>query len=145
MWGQRITKLRPGTDNWFREARRIEKGIVVEFVNSWLIMAGVRPALSQEEGGGAVLTLATTGLFGALAVQLLETAGRYTVASCTGCGKFFDATPEPDSKDPDVRKRLPKVGQGRYCRQCQEAKVHGLLAKRRKSLGLSKPQKRRKR
>lgn len=53
-------------------------------------------------------------MFGALAVQLLENAGRYVVTCCSGCLRFYDATPSNKGE------RRPKAGQARYCKECRD-------------------------
>ena len=118
-------------------AMTIEKGTLARFVNQWLELGNVRP--HAEWKIDFTLDLAGGGLFGALAVQLLENGGEYVIVACTGCRKFFDATPNRQLKN--GRKRRPKTGQGRYCQECLEAGVPVIMAKRRKVLGLSKPRK----
>jgi hypothetical protein len=121
------------------------KIVVAGSVNRWLELGDVRPMLrwlSLEPG----LVLAgrgnVAGLFSALGVQLLENGGSYVIVACTGCRRFFDATPNPN-KD-EGRKRRPKTGQGRYCLDCLHANVPVIMAKRRQILGMSKPRKPRK-
>ncbi len=128
-------------NGWFkwgsssRTTFTIEKRMIAWFVNRWLELGNVRP--HAEWKIDFTLELAGGGLFGALAVQLLENGGEYVIVACTGCRKFFDATPNRQLKD--GRKRRPKKGQGRYCRECLEAGVPVIMAKRRKMLGLSTP------
>jgi hypothetical protein len=117
-------------------ARHTEKALITGFINAWILMGNVRPSVSLI-GDSLALGLEVGGTFGALAVQLLENAGGYSIAACTGCRKFFDATPANE------RERRPKFGQGRYCRACKDAGVPIALAKRRKLLGFSKPRKKR--
>lgn len=110
--------------------RRRQRELIAAYINAWLILGEVRPALTWTSIQPA-LSLAIAGPFGAMAVQLLETAGRCVVVTCSGCRRFFDVS---------ERLRKPKFGQGRYCSVCIEAGVPVTLAKRRKFLGQSKSQ-----
>ncbi|MFN2510925.1 MAG: hypothetical protein ABR568_05705 [Pyrinomonadaceae bacterium] len=111
-----------------------EKTIISEILNRWLEIGNVRPRISWDRSHPAIdLTGGPGGrLFGALGIRLLEHAGGYEIAACTGCRKFFDAS---------ARERRPKAGQDRFCQVCFDANVPVRLAKLRKNLGISKPRK----
>jgi hypothetical protein len=124
-------------DTEMLEARRIpqvvaaEKAVIASVVNEWLQMGNVRPRLTWNAGEPAVSLAGgvTGGLFGALAVQLLERTGDYLIASCSGCRMFY----HPEKK--------PRSGQDRYCQTCRKAGVPVAKAKHRKVLGINKPRK----
>lgn len=100
----------------------MQRAIIGGSVNSWLEIGTVRPLLEMDakkmEFG---LGLVGLGLFGALAVALLEETGGL-IASCTGCRKFYR---------PTIR---PKSGQDRYCPTCREAGIPVARAKYRQNL-----------
>lgn len=126
----------------YRTKFELHKSVVVGAVNYWLVLGNVRPTLrwnSPEPSLVLAGRLGEAGLFGALGVQLLENSGSYVIVACTGCRRFFDASPNPN--EAEGRKRRPKTGQGRYCRECLDAGVPVIMAKRRKILGLSRPRK----
>jgi hypothetical protein len=112
--------------------KQVRKGLVAYIINRWLEIGDVRPTLTWDHATKTdiSLQLAGNGLLGALALGLLENAGQFVVAACSGCRKFYN---------PEIR---PKSGQDRYCPTCRYAGVPVARAKRRKSLGLSKPRKR---
>lgn len=125
-------------DGWV-EGRRMkmerQKRIVASSINRWLEMGQVHPVLVWDAGEPRV-SLGPAGpwsgghrggLFGALGIGLLENAGRYLIATCSGCRKFYN---------PEIR---PKSGQDRYCQKCRDAGVPVARAKHRKALGISKP------
>lgn len=97
-----------------------EKWTIEFIVNEWLRIGDVRPALTLE--GNYDLTLAARGLFGSLAVQLLELVGGHMLAACSGCRRFFHP------------KRSPRVDQDRFCEPCSDAGVPIARAKQRLKL-----------
>lgn len=126
----------------YRTKLELHKAAVVGAVNRWLELGNVRPTLRWDSPDPSLILAARdgdAGLFTALGVQLLENSGSYVIVACTGCRRFFDASPNPEQEE--GRKRRPKTGQGRYCHDCLEAGVPVLMAKRRKRLGLSRPRK----
>jgi hypothetical protein len=133
-----------------QDAMANKKSIVVEIVNSWLKAGDVRPTMTWTLAPGVILasrgTSPFSGLFAALAVQILENGGRFVIASCSGCNRFFDATAKHGSNDrKEGRQRRPKRGQARYCGECFDSGIPVVLAKRRQALGISKPRNTRKR
>jgi hypothetical protein len=128
-------------ENPFRSKLELHKAGVVGAVNRWLELGNVRPTLRWNSPDPSLILAGRggdAGLFAALGVQLLENSGSYVIVACTGCRRFFDASP---NQQDEGRKRRPKTGQGRYCRECIEAGVPVIMAKRRKMLGLSRPRK----
>lgn len=125
---QSIGSFRPWPLKFRLQQQRV---LVAGYINAWLIDGEVRPALSWN-APQPIVNLAIAGPFGALGLQLLETAAGYIITVCSGCRKFFDVS---------TRERKPKIGQGRYCADCIAADIPIKLAKRRKALGISKPQK----
>lgn len=125
-----------------RSKFELHKAAVVGAVNRWLELGNVRPTLRWNSPDPSLILAGRggdAGLFAALGVQLLENSGSYVIVACTGCRRFFDASPNPEQEE--GRKRRPKTGQGRYCRECIEAGVPVIMAKHRKMLGLSRPRK----
>jgi hypothetical protein len=102
--------------------RTIEKADLAYMVNEWLRAGWVRPHLVWAHLGEPMVTLCGSGLFGALAVHLLELSGRYIIASCSGCRNFYY---------PEIR---PKSGQDRFCQKCRDAKIPVQLASHRRNL-----------
>jgi len=129
------TPTRRFTETAKAEALFEAKSVIAGYVNDWLAWGNVRPHMAWEEGE-PVVTLAGLsprgGLFGALAVHLLELAGRYVIATCSGCRKFYH---------PEIR---PKSGQDRFCQKCRDDKVPVQLAMHRRNLkrSLERKQKR---
>jgi hypothetical protein len=118
--------------NFLNNAKR-QKEEMAFCVNRWLEMGDVRPVLIWDDPAKTdpLLQLTGSGLFGALALALLENVGgRYVIAACNGCRKFYN---------PEIR---PKSGQYRYCPTCRKAGVPVARAKHRKALGLSKTRER---
>lgn len=135
----RLHVLNLEAEEYIRPKKRVveEKTVIAEIVNICLDIGNVRPKLTWSSPDPAVNLDGGPGgrLFGALAIQLLERAGGYEIAACTGCRNFFDVSAEN-------RERRPKSGQGRYCPDCQQSGVPVRLAKQRVRAGLSKPRKR---
>ena len=123
LFGSRPTRKLTATAQ--REAVLEGKAVIADCVNHWLELGNVRPHIRWNDVG-PVVSLAggahRGGLFGALAVHLLELAGRYVIASCSGCRKFYN---------PEIR---PKSGQDRFCKQCRKQGVPIHLASHRRNL-----------
>ena len=66
-------------------------------------------------------------MFGALAMQVLENAGRYVITCCSGCLRFYDATPLNKGE------RRPKAGQARYCKECRDSNAAVRLSQQKRS------------
>jgi hypothetical protein len=123
LFGSRPTRKHTATA--YKEAVLEGKAVIADSVNHWLELGNVRPHMRWNEvepvvslAGGAH----RGGLFGVLAVHLLELAGRYVIASCSGCRKFYN---------PEIR---PKSGQDRFCKQCRQQGVPIQLASHRRNL-----------
>lgn len=119
------TPTRKATKAALSEAVVEGKAVIADYVNQWLTLGNVRPHMEWKEGEPIVLIAGGPyrgGLFGSLAVHLLELSGRYVIASCSGCRKFYN---------PEVR---PKSGQDRFCKKCRDAKVAVQLASHRRNL-----------
>lgn len=102
-----------------------EKKLIAQYVNRLLEIGDVRPRLSWDESLGSVPSLnltGATGLFGTLAVALLEQIGEHVITACSGCRKFYYPKPRPRS------------GQDRYCKECSKKGVPVARAKHRQSL-----------
>ena len=112
----------PKWSHWDRLELLVEKSYMVGALNRWLEIGNVRPRIVPDDKGDPTLTLGVDGLFGTLAVSLLESAGNYVVAGCTGCRRFYR---------PSMR---PKSGQDRYCQICRDAKIPEARANHRKAL-----------
>lgn len=95
--------------------RNAEKTDIAHLINEWLAASGVRPNM-EWQSRIPLITLSGYGLFGALAVHLLELSGRYVLAGCSECHKFYHPT------------RRPKATQRRYCPDCVEAGIPLLRA-----------------
>ena len=116
-----------------------ERQSVANFMSTLMVTGNVRPKMTWN-GPLPEFTLSGAGqeywlrsglpvgveLFGALAVQILENGGRYVITGCTGCGRFYDATPTGKRGS----KRRPKVGYGRFCKECKANNVPIKLAQR---------------
>lgn len=100
-----------------KQAAAVEKTAIASLINHWLVLGSVRPHVlwfDNEKNLG--VSLLTRGLFSALAVQLMERAGRYVLAACSECRKFYRPT------------RRPKATQNRYCPDCTAAGIPLLRA-----------------
>ncbi len=120
---------RKSTERAIREGELEAKALIAGIVNRWLEFGNVRPRMEWQEAEPLVLLSGAAysgGLFGAIAVHLLELAGQYIIASCSGCRKFYH---------PDIR---PKSGQDRFCKTCRNAGVPVQLASHRRNLKISK-------
>jgi hypothetical protein len=116
---------RKATPTALKEAALEGRAVIADFVNQWVELGNVRPQMLWQTGEPTVLLaggLYRGSLFGALAVHLLELAGRYVIASCSGCRKFYH---------PEIR---PKSGQDRFCRQCRDQCVPVALASHRRNV-----------
>lgn len=90
--------------------RNTEKRDIAYLINEWLAAGSVRPNM-EWQSRIPLITLSGDGLFGALAVHLLELSGRYVLAGCSECRKFYNPT------------RRPKPTQRRYCTDCVNAGI----------------------
>ena len=116
---------RKATPTALKEAALEARAVVSDFVNQWVEFGNVRPHMLWQTGEPTVQLaggLYRGSLFGALAVHLLELAGRYVIANCSGCRKFYH---------PEIR---PKSGQDRFCEQCRKQGVPIHLASHRRNL-----------
>lgn len=116
---------RKATPTALKEAGREGRAVIADCVNQWVELGNVRPQMLWQTGEPTVLLaggLYRGSLFGALAVHLLELAGRYVIASCSGCRKFYH---------PEIR---PKTGQDRFCGQCRNQGVPVALASHRRNV-----------
>lgn len=103
---------------------RLEKVLIQIIVNEWLERGQVCPALIGTARYQIILR--AEGLFGSLAVQLLELLGRGAISACSGCHKFYFPT------------IAPKAGQDRYCFKCRETGVPVAAAMHRRNLKRAK-------
>ena len=99
---------------WWKQDVRLERVIVADVVNEWLIIGDVRPSavwhLSDKKPS---VRLGGAGLFGALALQLALAIGQSAgFAICHHCGREYAPT-----------NRRPKVGQRHFCKECREAGI----------------------
>jgi len=124
----------------FRETHGLglEKETIQDIVNVWLIQGRVRPSLVIK-GQRYELSLQANRLFGALAVQLLEMVGRYVIAACSGCRKFY--RPTIKLKSGEIKPYAPKAGQDRFCQKCRDAGVPVARAMHRRNLNRAKERK----
>lgn len=116
---------RKATPSALKDAAIEARRLITDCVNQWIELGNVRPQMQWEAGEPTVLLSGGTyrgTLFGALAVHLLELAGRYVIASCSGCRKFYH---------PEIR---PKSGQDRFCPQCRKQGVPVALASHRRNV-----------
>lgn len=105
-----------------------EKMLIAHFINQWLALGNVRPRAEWFNANkGLTVRLGIRGLFGALAVQLLEIAGRYVLAACSECRKFY------------YPRRRPKASQNRYCPDCDAAGIPLLRASQWRNLRKLRP------
>lgn len=116
---------RKATPTALKEAALEGRAVIADLVNQWVEFGNVRPRMLWQTGEPIVLLasgLYRGSLFGSLAVQLLELAGRYVIASCSGCRKFYN---------PEIR---PKSGQDRFCEHCRKQGIPIQLASHRRNL-----------
>ena len=91
----------------------VQEYLLVEWLNFWLAVGDVRPKVEWRKTGDRPAVKFRSGLFGALAVQLvLGVAKLEGWAICTHCRKEYIP-----------QKRLPKAGQRNFCPECRNAKV----------------------
>jgi len=94
-----------------RERVSSHRALVANVINSWLWYGDVYPGLFWSEENPR-LELTGTGLFGALATQLVLAISRTGgLVFCSGCGA------------PYFPERRPREGERHYCDECREAKI----------------------
>jgi hypothetical protein len=117
-----------------------EKYMIANSISLWLKIGDVHPRMTWD-GVQPEFTLTGSGrfnrlhpaklvgveMFGALAVQLLENAGRYVITCCSGCLRFYDATPSNKGE------RRPKAGQARYCKECRDSNAAVRLSQQKRA------------
>lgn len=110
--GRDLSHWKPGWRNTEKNLSRaiaFEKNHIAYFINFWLQVGGVYPIASWR---GDSISLNLEGspkgkMFGALAIQLMQEAGRCTFLFCRNCRKTF----------------TPETRQSRYCAACRELGV----------------------
>lgn len=122
------------TTDTHAEKMKMQRYQVAFVVERWLSLGGVRPRFTWEgltpsfELGGPALI--GTGLFGALAVQLLLSISRIDgLEVCSGC------------THPYLPSRRPQSGRRHYCPDCREKGVpqlHAVRDKRERDKGSQK-------
>ena len=99
-WPLTLAETRLGKDVGF------ERRCLAQTLREWISDGGVRPSLDWSDAK-PVIDLEGGGLFGGLAVQLLQAVGHpETLAFCDGCGKPFTPSMRPSSS------------RRNYCKEC---------------------------
>jgi hypothetical protein len=99
-----------------------QRGELIRLIDTWILLAGVRPVLEWEGSRAPILTFGfalSCPLIGALALQLLSAVGqREGWLICANCKTVF--FPE----------RCPSPGRRYFCEQCRESGAPTRLAMR---------------